>query len=378
MEQYDVVVVGLGVMGAAAAWSLAKRGVRVLGVDANAAGHTLGSSHGKTRATRESYFESPEYVPLMKEAHALWRGLEAEAGAGLLTMNGGAYFGPPDHPVLQGVVQAAAEHDLELEEYTPAEAMALHPGFFIPDGWQALIERTSGVLRAEACITAFHDVARRAGAELRFGDAMNSWRATDDGVIINLASGPVHARSLVLTFGPWAVEGLADVKLPIHSRRVTVAHFDTRRPESYANDDLGVFFWATPMGVYGGFQHIDGQGVKLLRHDDVGDDGGGACTPDTIQRDVTAEDIRAFTDFSRIHLPDVGDTVLDAYTCIYTMTPDDHFIIDHHPASRNVVFAAGFSGHGFKFAPVVGEVLADLSLNGATDRDIRFLRAGRF
>ena len=373
MEQYDVVVVGLGVMGAAAAWSHAKRGVRVLGVDANAAGHTLGSSHGKTRATRESYFESPEYVPLMKEAHALWRGLEAAAGVDLLTMNGGAYFGPPDHPVLKGVVQAAAEHDLELERYTPTEAMALHPGFFIPEGWQALIERTSGVLRAEACLTAFHDQARRAGAELRFGESVCSWRPVNDGVIVDLASGSVRAKSLVLTLGPWAVEGLEDASIPIHGRRVTVAHFDTQRPENYANDDLGVFFWSTPMGVYGGFQHIDGQGVKLLRHDD-----GGACTPDTIQRAVTDEDIRAFTDFSRIYLPDVGDKVLDAYTCIYTMTPDDHFVIDHHPVSRNIVYATGFSGHGFKFAPVVGEVLADLTQNGETDRDIGFLRASRF
>jgi len=141
----------------------------------------------------------------------------------------------------------------------------------------------------------------------------------------------------------------------------------------YANDNLGVFFWSTPMGVYGGFQHIDGQGVKLLRHDD-----GGACTPDTIQREVTDEDIRAFTDFSRIYLPDVGDKVLDAYTCIYTMTPDDHFIIDRHPASRNIVYATGFSGHGFKFAPVVGEILADLTQTGETARSIGFLRASRF
>ncbi len=377
MEQYDVVVVGLGVMGAAATWSLARRGVRVLGVDANAEGHMLGSSHGKTRATRESYFESPEYVPLMKEAHTLWRGVEAEAGVDLLTMNGGAYFGPPDHPVLKGVVQAAAEHNLELEDLTPAEAMARHPGFFIPEGWQALVERTSGVLRAEECVTAFHDAARRGRAAMRFGEAMRSWRTTDDGVVIDLASGPVQAKSLVLTLGPWAVEVLAVAKLPIHGRRVTVAHFDTMKPESYANDDLGVFFWSTPIGVYGGFQHIDGQGVKLLRHDDD-DSGGGACTPETIQREVTDADIRAFTDFSRIYLPDVGDVVLDAYTCIYTMTPDDHFIIDRHPGSRNVVYATGFSGHGFKFAPVVGEVLADLAQNGETDRDIGFLRASRF
>ena len=206
MEQYDVVVVGLGIMGAAATWSLAKRGARVLGVDANEAGHALGSSHGKTRATRESYFESPEYVPLMKEAHVLWRGLASEAGEELLTMNGGAYFGPPDHLVLQGVVRAAAEHDLELEDLTPAEAMARHPGFFIPDDWQALIERTSGVLRAKACLEAFHNVVRRGGADLRFGEAMKSWRATDDDVIVDLASGPVRAKSLILTLGPWAVE----------------------------------------------------------------------------------------------------------------------------------------------------------------------------
>ncbi len=373
MEQYDVVVVGLGVMGAAAAWSAAKRGARVLGVDARAAGHTLGSSHGKTRATRESYFESPEYVPLAQGAHRLWRVLEGEAGADLMTMNGGAYLGPPDHPVLAGVRRAAAEHDLALEVYSPAEMMKLHPGFVIPDNWQALIERTSGVLRAEACITAFHDVARRHGASLRFEEAALSWRACDEGVVVELTSGPVTAGKLILTLGPWAIDGLADLKLPIHGRRVTVAHFDTERPADYASDTLGVFFWATGMGVYGGFQHIDGQGVKLLRHDE-----GGACTPDTIQREVTARDIRAFTEFSAIHLPGVGAKVRVAYTCIYTMTPDDHFIIDRHPASDDIVFATGFSGHGFKFAPMIGDVLAELALEGGTDQPIGFLSASRF
>ncbi len=373
MEQYDVVVVGLGVMGAAAAWSLSKRGVGVLGVDANPAGHRLGSSHGKTRATRESYFESPEYAPLMRQAHALWRGLERESQTGLLTMNGGAYIGPPNHHVLAGVRRAAAEHDLALETYTPAEMMALHPGYVIPHGWQALIERSSGVLNAEKCLAAFHSVSRRAGADLRFGVSALDWREEGGGVIVELDSGPVQAKSLVLTLGPWAVERLSGLRLPIHGRRVTVAHFDALRPEHYASDTLGVFFWATPMGVYGGFQHIDGQGVKILRHDE-----GGACTPDTIQREVTDADIRAFTDFSSIYLPDVGTKVKEAYTCIYTMTPDDHFIIDHHPASRNIVYATGFSGHGFKFAPVIGEVLADLSLIGQTDKPIGFLRADRF
>ena len=373
MQQYDVVIVGLGVMGAAAAWSAAKRGVSVLGVDARAAGHTFGSSHGKTRATRESYFESPEYAPLAREAHRLWRMLEAEAKTDLLTMSGGAYLGPPDHPVMAGVRRAAAEHDLALEVYSPAEMMALHPGFVVSDGWQALIERTSGVLRAEACVAAFHNVARQAGADLRFETAAQSWRAVEDGVIVDLASGPVKAGKLILTLGPWAVEGLADLDLPIHGRRVTVAHFDTERPEDYAAEHLGTFFWASEMGVYGGFQHIDGQGVKLLRHDE-----GGACTPDTIQREVTAEDIRAFTDFSAVHLPGVGGQVREAYTCIYTMTPDDHFIVDHHPTSRDIVFATGFSGHGFKFAPVIGEVLADLSLKGETSHPIEFLSASRF
>ena len=372
MEQYDVVVVGLGVMGAAAVWSAAKRGVRVLGVDARKAGHNLGSSHGKTRATRESYFESPEYVPLMKEAHDLWRVLEREAGSDLLTMNGGAYMGPPDHPVMAGVRHAAEEHGLPLEVYSPEEMMALHPGFVIPDGWQALIERSSGVLRAEACVKAFHDVARLAGADLRFGVSARSWRAVEDGVILDLASGPVKARKLILTLGPWAVEGL-DVDLPIHGRRVTVAHFATEHPEDYRAENLGVFFWASEMGVYGGFQHLDGQGVKLLRHDD-----GGECTPETIQREVTSRDIDAFTDFSSVHLPGVGKKLREAYTCIYTMTPDDHFIIDHHPASRDIVYATGFSGHGFKFAPIVGETLTDLALMGSTKRKIDFLRSARF
>lgn len=372
MGQYDVVVVGLGVMGAAASWAASKRGARVLGVDARQAGHALGSSHGKTRATRESYFESPDYVPLMKEAHRLWRILEREALTDLLNLNGGAYLGPPDHPVMAGVRRAAAAHDLALEVYSPVEMMARHPGFRVPGNWQALVERTAGVLRAEACLKAFHDVARSAGAELRFGVEALDWRAHADGVIVDLASGSVATRKLILALGPWSVGGLG-LDLPIHGRRVTVAHFDTAQPNDYADEDIGTFFWASDLGVFGGFQHIDGQGVKLLRHDE-----GGPCTPETIQREVTDQDIRAFIDFAAVHLPGVGSKLREAYTCIYTMTPDDHFILDRHPASRDIVYATGFSGHGFKFAPVIGEILADLSLSGETKREIGFLRAARF
>lgn len=373
MPGYDVIVVGLGAMGGAAAYHAARSGARVLGLDANPAGHEHGSSHGATRAIRETYFEAPDYVPLAQRSFDHWRALEAETGQSLLTVSGALYLGPPGNPMTAGVTRAARAHGLPYEALAGAGFARRFPGFALPDGWEALFEARGGILRADACMQAHLDLARRHGADLRFETPALSWRNGGEGVVVETPDGPVEAATMILTPGPWAPEALADLSLPLSCRRIAVVHLDATDPGRYPASDLSVYFWMTPEGIYAGFPHIDGEGVKIMRHD-VGD----VCTPATVRREIDAEDTAQITRFTARYMPAANGPVREALACLYTMTPDNHFILDRHPAIPGLVYACGFCGHGFKFAPVIGEALSDLALDGATALPVGFLSARRF
>ncbi len=374
MGTFDVIVVGLGAMGGAAAFHCAKRGARVLGLDANPPHHRLGSSHGATRAIRETYFESPDYVPLAWRSFDLWRELEAETGNALLSCNGAVYVGPEGHPMMNGVASAALQHGLDYETLARADAMRRFPGFSMPDGWQAIYERRGGVLQADRCLDGHADLARRHGADLRFGESVRAWRQSDNGsVAVETDSGAHEAGAMILTVGPWACEALDELGLPLTGRRITVVHFETDQPALYDPDSMSVYFWATPEGVYAGFPHFDNEGTKIMRHDT-----GDVCTPATVRRTVTDDDMADVTGFADTYMPHANNGVRESHVCLYTMTPDNHFIIDRHPGFENVAYATGFSGHGFKFAPVVGEILADFVLDQQSSRPIGFLSADRF
>ena len=374
MHRYDVIVIGLGAMGGAAAYHCAKRGARVLGLDANAQHHTLGSSHGVTRAFRETYFESPNYVPLAQRSYELWRELEAAAEVPLLSLSGAIYVAPAQHPLLGGVRLAAEQHGLEIENLTQDEMTARFAGFVLPEGWEGVFEARGGVLQAEDCLRAHTDLARRHGAELRFNCPARSWRQTvAGGIEVGLDTGTVGADAVILTLGPWACEGLRDLSLPLSGRRIPVVHFEPARPALYDPTAFSVYFWATPGGIFAGFPHFDGEGIKIMRHD-----AGDVCTPDTVRREVTQADIRELAAFADNYMPHANGGVRKSLVCLYTMTPDHHFVIDRHPGYRSLAYAAGFSGHGFKFAPVVGEILADLVLANRTAQPIAFLSASRF
>lgn len=373
MSKFDVIVVGLGVMGGAAAYHCAKRGARVLGLDANAPGHALGSSHGATRAIRETYFEAPDYVPLVQRAYDLWADLEGETGTPLLSMSGAVYLGPPRHPMLTGVVAAAERHGLSYEHLSSDQMAARFPGFALPPGWQAVYESRGGILKAEACQDAHLDLARRHGADLRFEAPVQSWRQDGGAVGVETADGRFEADAVILTLGPWACEALSDLDLPLTGRRITIVHFEPERPAFYDAANLSVFFWATPEAVFAGFPYLEGEGVKVMRHD-----AGDVCTPATVRRDVSDADVAEVARFVDRYLPQANRCVQQSLVCLYTMTPDNHFVVDRHPDLPGVVYACGFCGHGYKFAPVIGEALADLALDGQTAHPIGFLAADRF
>ncbi len=373
MKTYDVVVLGLGIMGSAATYSLAKRGVSVLGVDANSPHHTLGSSHGPTRATRETYFEAPEYVPLAQRSNALWRTLEDESGSSLLEANGGIYFAPSGHAMLEGVQKGAAVHNLPLEHLDTKEFAKQLPGFSLPDSWQVLREHGAGMLQAPACLDAFRDLARRGGAEFSFNCKATNWKQAKGGVVIQLDGEDVYAGKVVLALGPWMCDAISELGLPLSHRRIPVTYFETAKPKLYQSTDFSVYFGATPEGVFAGKPHLDRFGTMLVRHDEGENTG-----PEATNRVVMEDDLNQARDFADLYLPGLNGGIKSTHVCLYTMTPDSHFIIDRHPDLNDLTYATGFSGHGFKFAPVVGEVLADLALDGRSDYPTEFLSAARF
>ena len=374
MHAYDIAVIGLGAMGGAAAYHCARRGQRVLGLDANPPYHTLGSSHGATRAIRETYFESPDYVPLARRSHALWRELETETGSSLLSTRGAVYVGPRGHGMLQGVRTAAQRHRLDLEPLSHDDMARRFPGFTLPQGWEGLFEPNGGVLAAEPCLQAHWDLARRHGADLRFGVAAVAWsQAADGSIVIETEAGDLKARGAIVTVGPWACDLLRALDLPLSGRRITVVHFDAADPSLYDASSMSVYFWATPEGIFAGFPHFDGEGVKIMRHDT-----GEICTPETARRTISRADVAEVAAFADKYMPYANGRVRKALIGLYTMTPDNHFVIDRHPGFRNLVYATGCSGHGFKFAPVVGEILADMVVDGRTRHAIDFLGADRF
>ena len=369
---YDVIVAGLGAMGSAAAYHFAARGQRVLGLDAHAPGHTRGSSHGETRIIRLSYAEHPGYVPLLRRAYALWHELEQRAATALLRLTGGLYLGPPDSELVAGALRSAREHGLPHELLGASELRARFSQFRVADDTVALFETDAGFLRPERCIEAHLRLAAAGGAELRHGEPIVSWRPDGSGVSVTTATGTYHAGRLVLATGAWMGHHLAQEESPFIPLRVerNVPFWlrPTADPDSFTPDRFPVFIWDTPGGHFYGIAHVEWPGVKVARHHtgEYGD-------PDSIDRTPRPADETPVRAFVRDHIPALDGPVESSLVCLYTLTPDEHFAIDVHREQPQVVLASACSGHGFKFASVVGELLADLA-TGRTDSAADFLR----
>lgn len=346
----------------------------MLGVDRFLPGHDRGSSHGKTRIIRQAYFEHPDYVPLVQRAFELWAGLEARLGRKLYHEIGLLEVGPPDGPVIQGILESARRHRLPVESLTAEEAQGRFPGFHVPEGHVGVYEQRAGYLLVEACVLAHLDAACSAGAQLKTEAEVQGWKPDGNGVLVETTAGRYSADRLVVTAGPWAAELLNDLGIRFEIRR---------KPQFWiASDDVRyeaaagcpAFFFETGDGVYYGFPKLDDWGVKVAEHS------GGASVADPLilNRGPWPEDEVRIREFLGRCLPGVRGEVTHHSVCMYTMTPDSHFIVDRHPEHPQVVFAAGLSGHGFKFTPVLGEVLADLALEGETRQPVGFLSVNRF
>ena len=373
MAAYDAIVLGTGGVGSAALWQLARRGLKVLGIDRFEAGHDRGSSHGQTRIIRQAYFEHPDYVPLLKRAYELWAELESARGEKLFHQVGLLEIGPADGVVVPGVLESARRYDLEVDELSPSEAARRFAGFQIPEGSVAVFERRAGYLLVERCVKAHIEEATKLGAELRIGASAKSWSVENGTVKVETDAGSFQAARLILTAGAWTGQLCRDLGVPLRVLRKHLHWFACDDPRFSQDGGCPTFFYETPQGYFYGFPRIDERGVKFAEHS------GGELVADPlhVDRSLDQTDLARIDAFRSAHLPGVSANHLDHAVCMYTVTPDEHFIVDRHPQHEQVVIAAGLSGHGFKFAGVLGEALTDLSLAGVSDLPIDFLRLNR-
>jgi sarcosine oxidase len=370
-ERYDAIVVGIGGMGSAALYHLARRGKRVLGLERFDVPHELGSSHGVTRIIRLAYFEHSDYVPLLHRAYELWRELQAEAGEQLLYTTGIVEGG---ERIYEGVLRSCADHDLPHEALTGAEANARFPAYRLPEEMPVVFQPDGGFVLPERAIVAHVSGAMASGAELRTGERVLEWEDTENGVRVRTDRGSYEAERLVLTAGAWS-QSVA--RLPsglVRAVRQSLAWLQPTSPELFAPNRLPVFNLVLDGTHYYGFPEFGIPGFKVGLYELGGESG----DPDEISREPTLDDELPLRAFAERYFPEGAGPALTLRTCLFEPSPDEHFIIDLHPDSPSAVVGAGFSGHGFKFCPVVGEILADLALDGSTSHDIELFRADRF
>lgn len=379
MTSYDVIVLGLGAMGSAAAAQLASRGVRVLGLEQYTAAHDRGSSHGGSRMIRFTLYREQAYVRLLARAYELWRGLERDGGETVLSITGGLAVGRPDHSVIAGGMRSAQEAGIAYEVLDPVDVRRRFPPFAADAGVIGVYEPSAGFLRPEAAVRGYLGQAAKRGAELRFGEPALRWEASrsGDGVRVVTAAGTYEASRLVLTPGPWAAGTAANLDLPLAVARVVMFWFDPPGGiEPFLPGRFPVFVCVPEGGErFYGFPAHEGPrgGVKLAFSLQLT-----PCTPDTIDRAVHEAEIALMKEHLARCVPALDGPCIAARTCMYTNTPDLHFVIGPHPDAPQCFVACGFSGHGFKFASVVGEILADLVVDGRTRHEIGLFAPTRF
>ena len=371
---FDVAVVGLGAMGSSAAFHLARRGQRVLGLDRYAPPHDLGSSHGQTRIIREAYFEHPAYVPLVQRAYQLWEELQQLTGRALLLPTGGLTVGRPDGVQVSGALRSAEMHHLPHEVLGAAEVRRRFPALNPALDMVAVWEPRAGILFPEACIASYLELARQYGAHLLTNQTVLGWQAEVDGVRLFSAGGEFRACRLLISAGAWTSQLLPDLQLPLSVERQVLFWFAPRSDQAqFAPTHCPISLWEYEAGrsCYA-FPDL-GEGVKVARHHQ-----GELTAPESLRREVDALEIEAMRTLLRRYLPAADGACLRTAVCMYTNTPDFHFLIDFHPRHHQVVIASPCSGHGFKFASAIGELLADLLVTGRTDWDMSLFKLKRF
>ena len=370
---YDAIVLGTGGVGSSALYHLARRGLKVLGLDRFAPSHDQGSSHGQTRIIRQACFEHPNYSPLLRESYRLWSELESQVNKKLYHEVGVLQIGPPDGVVVPGVLRSADENNLPVEQLTGDAIRGRWPGLKVPDGMEGVLESKAGVLMVEQCVQSHLDLAQQAGAELRWPVEVQGWKVGEP-VTVKTNEGEVEAKKLIITAGAWSGSLLAQLGLGFEVLRKSLFWYATDTEQYTVEKGFPGFLFELPNGIFYGFPQFDGQGLKVAEHSG----GKPVADPLRLDRTIHQDEQERIERFLQEHFCSVSKQQTGHATCMYTMTPDEHFIVDRYPDNENVLIAAGLSGHGFKFTSVLGKILADLASQGETNLDIDFLSLDRF
>ena len=374
MPSYDAIVIGVGGMGSAAVYHLAQRGLQVLGLEKHAIPHEMGSSHGYSRMIRYTLQEHPSYVPLVRRSYELWHEMEETAGEELMVTTGSIRAGAPDSPFFLNAQEACDLHSIPYEILTASEVNKRFPGYRFPEEISSVYQADGGFLLPERCIVTHVQAAERAGADVHSQETVLDWEVRGDGVQVRTDRDTYTAGRLVVTAGPWAANLVPELAAYAVPERQVMGWFQPKRPELYAAEAFPVFGVFTEEGRYYGFPSHAVPGFKIGRAHHLLQ----KVDPDAIDREVHPEDEDILRQVVNRYFPLAAGKLLDGKTCMYTNTPDEHFMIGTLDGQPQVSVAAGFSGHGFKFASVIGEIMADLAQNGATEHDINLFRLDRF
>lgn len=374
-KRYDAIVIGVGGMGSATAYHLASRGMDTLGLEQYDIPHNLGSSHGVTRIIRKAQYEHPSYVPLVQRSYDLWRELESHTGRDLLHITGGIDAGPSDGTVFNDSRRSCEKHDIDYEVLSGTEVNERFPGYNLPEEHRAVYQPDGGFLVPEQCIIAYVEAAQAKGAEIRAREPVADFTTlADGGVRVTTNRGTYEADELVITAGAWARKFLPDLAEKVVPVRQVLAWLQPSEPSQFDKSEFPVFIHGTKDDHYYGFPQHDVPGFKFGKFNHLEE----TVDPDEMKREPRPEDEELLRSYAERYFPKGTGPTMQLSTCMFTNTPDEHFILDTLPDQPQITVGAGFSGHGFKFASAIGEVLADLAIDGETSHDIDIFRIDRF
>ncbi len=384
---YDVIVVGLGAMGSAASYQLAKSGARVLGIDRYEPPHIYGSTHGDTRITRLAIGEGAEYVPLVVRSHELWREIEKEVGYELLNQCGGLIMGVHSNQGQHGIndflnqtIESAKQYGIGHEELTTEQITSRFPEFNLVGSEDGYYEPDAGFLRPEKCVQANLELAKKYGGKINVGEQVLSFEDNGGFVQVKTDKATYTAKKLIISAGSWVNDFLNDHAETFKVYRQVLYWFDLKDKATYETyNKLPVFIWEFGGGaddfIYG-FPAVDGAsgGLKVATEEYTAE-----TTPEQTKREVTKEEIdKMYEKYIKDRLPGLDRACVKAAACLYTVTPDHGFVIDYHPEHKNVIIASPCSGHGFKHSAAIGEVLSQLATTGKSDIDVGAFALNRF
>ena len=376
MNKFDAIVVGIGGMGSAALFELSKSGKKVLGIEQFGLAHDLGSSHGASRIIRLAYSEHPSYVPLVQRAYKLWQNLEDLSGEKILHVTGSIHIGFKDSKIFIGSKESCEFHDLRHEILNGKEISKRFPAFKLPQDILSVFQPDGGFLNPEKSIESFVKLASSFGAELHYHEKLLDWNpTTEGGVRIRTNLGEYEADNLIFTTGAWTGKILPSFQNKLIPERQVMGWFDTKKSSMFLPEQFPVWTMLVPEGRFYGFPEFQSPGFKIGLYHHLFEN----VDPDELDHSlITEKDEQVLRNCVSEYFPDANNQMIHGKVCMFTNTPDEDFIVDRIPEFPQIIIAAGFSGHGFKFCSVIGEIIASLVTESEIDLDIEMFRVSRF